>query len=148
MTDPVVRVSRLTKVFRSYRRQEGLKAALKSLVRRTATETVAVADVTFSVQPGEMVGYIGANGAGKSTTIKMLTGILTPTSGEVVGNGFVPYRDRKPLRRHDRRGLRPADAALVGHPAHRVVPPPRGDLPRDRAAIARTWIASSTRSSA
>ena len=41
-----------------------------------------------------MVGYIGANGAGKSTTIKMLTGILTPTSGEVVCNGFVPYRER------------------------------------------------------
>jgi ABC-2 type transport system ATP-binding protein len=42
-----------------------------------------------------MVGYIGANGAGKSTTIKMLTGILTPTSGEVVVNGFVPWKDRK-----------------------------------------------------
>ena len=41
-----------------------------------------------------MVGYIGANGAGKSTTIKMLTGILTPTSGEIVCNGFVPYRER------------------------------------------------------
>jgi viologen exporter family transport system ATP-binding protein len=57
-------------------------------------ETVAVRDVTFAIAPGEMVGYIGANGAGKSTTIKMLTGILTPTTGEVVCNGFVPYRDR------------------------------------------------------
>ncbi|HKD19757.1 MAG TPA: ATP-binding cassette domain-containing protein, partial [Thermoanaerobaculia bacterium] len=94
MTEPVVRVDRLTKIFRTYRREEGLGAALKSLVRRTATETAAVADVTFAIAPGEMVGYIGANGAGKSTTIKMLTGILTPTSGEVVCNGFVPYRDR------------------------------------------------------
>ncbi|HEY1434829.1 MAG TPA: ATP-binding cassette domain-containing protein, partial [Thermoanaerobaculia bacterium] len=94
MTGPIVRVAGLTKVFRSYRRQEGLRAALKSLVRRTATETAAVADVTFSIAPGEMVGYIGANGAGKSTTIKMLTGILTPTSGEVSCNGFTPYRDR------------------------------------------------------
>ena len=41
-----------------------------------------------------MVGYIGANGAGKSTTIKMLTGILTPTSGTIACNGFVPHRDR------------------------------------------------------
>ena len=94
MTEPIVRVERLTKIFRSYRREEGLKAALKSLVRRTATETAAVADVTFSIAAGEMVGYIGANGAGKSTTIKMLTGILTPTSGEIACNGFVPYRDR------------------------------------------------------
>lgn len=94
MSAPVVQVSGLTKVFRGFRREEGLAAALKSLIRRTRTETLAVADVAFSIQPGEMVGYIGANGAGKSTTIKMLTGILTPTAGEVVCNGFVPHRDR------------------------------------------------------
>jgi ABC-2 type transport system ATP-binding protein len=94
VTHPAVRVAGLTKVFRSYRREEGLAAALKSLVRRVPTEIAAVSDVTFSIEPGEMVGYIGANGAGKSTTIKMLTGILTPTSGEIVCNGFVPYRDR------------------------------------------------------
>jgi ABC-2 type transport system ATP-binding protein len=94
LSEPVVRVAGLTKVFRGYRREEGLGAALRSLVRRTVTETVAVADVTFSIRPGEMVGYIGANGAGKSTTIKMLTGILTPSSGEVFCNGFVPWRER------------------------------------------------------
>jgi ABC-2 type transport system ATP-binding protein len=94
VSEPVVRIAGLTKVFRTYRRHEGLAAALKSLVRRVTTEVAAVADLTFSVDPGEMVGYIGANGAGKSTTIKMLTGILTPTSGEIFCNGFVPYRDR------------------------------------------------------
>jgi ABC-2 type transport system ATP-binding protein len=94
MSDPVIRVSGLTKVFRSFRRDEGLGGALKALVRRTAVETVAVRDVTFSIEPGEMVGYIGANGAGKSTTIKMLTGILTPTSGEGSCNGYVPWRER------------------------------------------------------
>ncbi|MDQ5858852.1 MAG: ATP-binding cassette domain-containing protein [Acidobacteriota bacterium] len=94
MTEPAVRVAGLTKVFKTYRREEGLRAALKSLVRRVPTEIVAVSDVTFAVEPGEMVGYIGANGAGKSTTIKMLTGILTPTGGEIFCNGFVPYRDR------------------------------------------------------
>jgi ABC-2 type transport system ATP-binding protein len=94
MSGPAVRVAGLTKVFRTFRREEGLAAALKSLVKRVPTEIVAVSDVTFSIEPGEMVGYIGANGAGKSTTIKMLTGILTPTAGEIVCNGFVPYRDR------------------------------------------------------
>jgi len=94
MTEPAVRVAGLTKVFKTHRREEGLRAALKSLVRRVPTEVVAVADVTFAVERGEMVGYIGANGAGKSTTIKMLTGILTPTGGEIFCNGFVPYRDR------------------------------------------------------
>jgi ABC-2 type transport system ATP-binding protein len=94
MTRPAVSVAGLTKVFRSYRRHEGLAAALKSLVRRQTTEMVAVSGVTFSIEPGEMIGYIGANGAGKSTTIKMLTGILTPTSGEISCNGFVPARER------------------------------------------------------
>jgi ABC-2 type transport system ATP-binding protein len=94
VTEPVVRVSGLTKIFKTFRREEGLAGALKSLVKRTTMPVTAVSDVRFSIAPGEMVGYIGANGAGKSTTIKMLTGILTPTSGEIVCNGFVPYRDR------------------------------------------------------
>jgi ABC-2 type transport system ATP-binding protein len=94
LSGPAVAVEGLTKVFRSYRREEGLAAALKSLVRRRSTETAAVSDVTFSIEPGEMVGYIGANGAGKSTTIKMLTGILTPSSGKILCNGFVPWRER------------------------------------------------------
>jgi ABC-2 type transport system ATP-binding protein len=94
MTTPAVSVSGLTKVFKTFRREEGLAAALKSLVRRVPSETVAVSGVTFSVEPGEMVGYIGANGAGKSTTIKMLTGILVPSSGDILCNGFVPYRER------------------------------------------------------
>ena len=94
MSQPAVSVSGLTKVFKTFRREEGLAAALKSLVRRVPSETVAVSGVTFSVEPGEMVGYIGANGAGKSTTIKMLTGILVPSSGDILCNGFVPYRER------------------------------------------------------
>ncbi len=94
MSSAAVQVSSLTKIFRAYRRKEGLAAALKSLVRRVPTEMAAVSDVTFAIEPGEMVGYIGANGAGKSTTIKMLTGILTPTSGQIQCNGFVPWRDR------------------------------------------------------
>jgi ABC-2 type transport system ATP-binding protein len=55
--------------------------------------------VTFRIARGEMVGYIGANGAGKSTTVKMLTGILTPTSGELRVNGFVPSRERQAYTR-------------------------------------------------
>ena len=55
--------------------------------------------MTFSIQPGECVGYIGANGAGKSTTIKMLTGILVPTSGHVRVCGLEPTRQRARLAR-------------------------------------------------
>jgi ABC-2 type transport system ATP-binding protein len=59
----------------------------------------AVDDLTIRVEPGEAVGYIGANGAGKSTTIKMLTGILVPTSGMVTTCGLRPVKDRRRLAR-------------------------------------------------
>jgi ABC-2 type transport system ATP-binding protein len=66
---------------------------------RTSHTIAAVDGVSFSVEPGEVVGYIGPNGAGKSTTIKMLTGILVPTSGELRVAGLVPARDRTTLAR-------------------------------------------------
>jgi ABC-2 type transport system ATP-binding protein len=65
------------------------------------TDTVeAVRDLTFTVQPGEMIGYIGPNGAGKSTTIKMLSGILVPDSGQCVIMGRTPWLQRKEHVRH------------------------------------------------
>jgi ABC-2 type transport system ATP-binding protein len=67
--------------------------------RRHRDVVKAVDSVTFSVEPGEMVGYIGPNGAGKSTTIKMLTGILTPTRGRVRVAGLDPQRSRVDLAR-------------------------------------------------
>ncbi len=68
---------------------------LKGLVTRERVKTVAVDDVSFEIAPGEIVGYIGANGAGKSTTIKMMTGILTPTAGTIRVDGIVPYEKRR-----------------------------------------------------
>ncbi|HET9658212.1 MAG TPA: ATP-binding cassette domain-containing protein [Kineosporiaceae bacterium] len=67
---------------------------------RRAREVVRAVDgVSFSIAAGGSVGYIGANGAGKSTTIKMLTGILTPTSGTVATCGLDPVRHRRRLAR-------------------------------------------------
>ena len=68
-------------------------------LRRTRDVVAAVDGISFAVEPGECVGYIGANGAGKSTTIKMLTGILVPTSGSVRVCGLEPVRQRTHLAR-------------------------------------------------
>src|SRR5690606_10951117 len=73
----------------------GLSGAFKDLFKREYTHVTAVNDITFQIPQGEICGYIGENGAGKSTTIKMLTGILVPTSGELNVNGYVPHRDRE-----------------------------------------------------
>jgi ABC-2 type transport system ATP-binding protein len=91
---PVIAVDNLTKVFRINQKDPGLGGALKALVRPRHVDKQAVAGISFSVEAGEVVGYIGVNGAGKSTTIKMLTGVLVPTSGQVRVFGRDPHRQR------------------------------------------------------
>jgi ABC-2 type transport system ATP-binding protein len=72
-----------------------MMGAIKGLFSRETIEVTAVDRMNLEMAEGEIVGYIGANGAGKSTTIKMLTGILLPTSGEISVAGYVPHRDRR-----------------------------------------------------
>ncbi len=90
----VIEARDLTKVFNIPRKDPGVLGAVKALVRPHHTEKVAVDAVSFQINRGEMVGYIGVNGAGKSTTIKMLTGILVPTGGTVRVLGRDPHRER------------------------------------------------------
>ncbi|PMC33833.1 daunorubicin ABC transporter ATP-binding protein [Bacillus sp. UMB0899] len=91
----IIEVKQLRKEFKSYSSRQGLKGAFRDLLNRQYKTIPAVNDVSFTVGQGEMVGYIGENGAGKSTSIKMLTGILTPTSGEVLVNGMNPHKERE-----------------------------------------------------
>ncbi|MBT2284111.1 ATP-binding cassette domain-containing protein [Paenibacillus polymyxa] len=91
----IIDVNGITKVYRQYKRFPGLVGSLRSLVTRQYTEEVAVRDITFSIKEGEAVGYLGPNGAGKSTMIKMMTGILVPTSGQLRVLGSIPHEARQ-----------------------------------------------------
>ncbi len=91
----MIQVKNLQKVFRIHQARPGLAGAFRDLFDRRYKTVQAVHGVSFAVEEGEFFALIGENGAGKSTTIKMLTGILTPTAGEIVINGYVPYRDRE-----------------------------------------------------
>lgn len=91
----IIKAKNLSKTFRVYERGEGIAGYLKSFVARKYMEVNAVNDLNLEIEKGEMVGYIGANGAGKSTTVKMLTGILKPSSGSIEIDGRDPYRERK-----------------------------------------------------
>ncbi|WP_433748250.1 ABC transporter ATP-binding protein [Falsibacillus pallidus] len=93
--DNAIVVENLRKEFKAYSSRSGLSGAFRDLFTRNYKIVPAVNDISFTVKKGEMVGYIGENGAGKSTTIKMLTGILTPTSGAVEVNGMNPHKDRE-----------------------------------------------------
>lgn len=90
-----IEVNGLRKEFKAYSSRSGLSGAFRDLFTRNYKIVPAVNDINFTVKQGEMVGYIGENGAGKSTTIKMLTGILTPTSGSVIVNGMNPHKERE-----------------------------------------------------
>ncbi|QMV42004.1 ABC transporter ATP-binding protein [Cohnella cholangitidis] len=91
----MIEVSGLTKHYRIAKKKPGLTGAIQGLFRREYEVKKAVDGIDLRIRPGEMVGYIGANGAGKSTTIKMLCGILTPSGGDVMVNGVIPYKERK-----------------------------------------------------
>jgi len=95
-----ISVRDLRKTFRVPEREAGLRASMRSLVRRTYRDVHAVAGVSFDIPAGQVVGFLGPNGAGKTTTLKMLSGLLFPTSGEISVLGHVPYRrEREYLRR-------------------------------------------------
>ncbi|MGV8951870.1 MAG: ABC transporter ATP-binding protein [Cypionkella sp.] len=83
------------KRFRQHKRFPGFWGAFRTLVTREYTEVAAVTDVSFAIESGEAVGYLGPNGAGKSTMIKMMTGILVPSAGQVSVLGRTPHLERQ-----------------------------------------------------
>lgn len=91
----MIKVENVSKEFKKTVKESGLKGSVRSLFKRKHEILKAVDDISFNVPEGEVLGFIGANGAGKSTTIKMLTGILTPTKGNIEINGQIPYKNRK-----------------------------------------------------
>lgn len=91
----MIEVNHISKEFVSPKKYPGLKGAIKGLFSREKVIKKAVDDISFQIEDGESVGYIGSNGAGKSTTIKMMTGILTPTKGNCIINGVDPNKKRK-----------------------------------------------------
>lgn len=95
----IIKVENLSKIFKKPIRGEGLSGMIKSFFSRKYEEVRAVDGISFEIEEGEIVGYIGANGAGKSTTIKMMCGILHPTSGSVRVAGLDFEGNRQKINR-------------------------------------------------
>ncbi len=90
-------VKNLSKSYQRRVRKPGLLGAVQGLFSSQTEELHAVRNISFSIKRGERVGLIGENGAGKSTTLKMLTGILVPTEGTLEVLGRVPWKERRQL---------------------------------------------------
>lgn len=94
----MIEVHNLSKTFYVHRKKPGLLASVKSLISRTTIEKKAVRNISFKVGEGEIVGLIGSNGAGKTTVVKMLAGIIHPTSGDASVLGYRPWERDNRLR--------------------------------------------------
>src|SRR4030067_108416 len=90
-----IHIRDLHKTYEVTEREAGARAALRSLVHRDTEQVRAVDGISFDLAPGVIVGFRDRNGAAKTTTLKMLTGLLHPTAGEVVVLGHIPWKREK-----------------------------------------------------
>ena len=91
MTEPTITVRELSKTYRVPERDAGFRAMVRDFLHRRYADVQAVKSISFTIEPGEVVGFIGPNGAGKTTTLKMLAGLLVPTGGDARVAGYTPW---------------------------------------------------------
>lgn len=96
---PVIEAKDLRKVYITTKKQPGFVGTVKSLIKPEKIEIEAVKGIDLSIEKGEIVGFLGPNGAGKTTAIKMLTGIMAPTSGTAQVLGFEPFKKNPAMLR-------------------------------------------------
>lgn len=96
---PMIEANNLTRTFRSYHKKPGFWGGLSGLIHREYDTVEAASNVTFKIEEGELVGFLGPNGAGKTTVLKMLSGLLYPSSGTAKVLGYVPSDRKNEYRR-------------------------------------------------
>ena len=95
---PIIHVNHMTKIYVT--NQNVTNKPVHWFGKTNKKKIYGVNNISFDIEKGETVGYIGLNGAGKSTTIKLLTGIMKPTEGNVIVSSFDPFNERKKLAKH------------------------------------------------
>lgn len=94
----LIEVENLSKNFEYYKKEIGIKSSITNLFRREMLTKRAVKDISFGIEEGEMVGLLGPNGSGKTTTLKILSGILHPTDGSATVMGYIPWERKKQFK--------------------------------------------------
>ena len=94
-----INVEHINKSFKIFKREAGLIGAARSFMNRRYEHVNALKDISLSINKGEIIGILGENGAGKTTLIKILSGLIHPTSGKAIVNGYIPSKRKNQFLR-------------------------------------------------
>ncbi len=95
MLENIIEVESLSKSFNISSKDPGLRGTLRHFFRRETKRVKVIKNITFQIREGEIIGFLGANGAGKTTILKMLCGLIVPSEGSISVSGYLPYRRRE-----------------------------------------------------
>ena len=95
MVKNIIEVESLSKSFSISSKDPGLRGTLKHFFKRETKRIKVIKNITFQIKEGEIIGFLGANGAGKTTILKMLCGLIVPSEGSISVSGSLPYRRRE-----------------------------------------------------
>lgn len=95
-----IEVKNLNRVYYSYQKSVGLMSSIKGFWNRKNIEKSALSDINLTIPAGQVIGLVGANGAGKTTLIKILSGLIPPTSGEIKVLGYNPFERKNEFLRN------------------------------------------------
>lgn len=95
----VIETKDLKRVYKTYQKPEGFLNSLKGFIHRKYDEKVALDKTTLQIESGQIIGLVGANGAGKTTLLKLLSGLVTPTSGDALVLGYKPWERKNEFLR-------------------------------------------------
>ncbi len=95
MLKNIIDVKNLSKSFDISSKEPGLKGTIKHFLKRQTKNLKVIKNISFKIKEGEIVGFLGANGAGKTTILKMLCGLIYPSEGSILVSGHLPYRRKE-----------------------------------------------------
>src|SRR5690606_16722850 len=95
----VIETKDLKRVYKTYQKPEGFLNSLKGFIHRKYDEKVALDKTTLQIESGQIIGLVGANGAGKTTLLRLLSGLVTPTSGDALVLGYKPWERKNEFLR-------------------------------------------------
>jgi len=95
MVQNIIDVKNLSKSFDISSKEPGIKGTFKHFFKRQTKSLKVIKDISFEIKEGEIVGFLGANGAGKTTILKMLCGLIYPSEGSLLVSGYLPFRRKE-----------------------------------------------------